>query len=131
MAVSSEISFVLSLILIVLLFSGMQMYKVWLSSSQFGTILGGWIGSLLFICTLTAVGNLESTLFGKSFQQKLIPDVVFSLTFSLIASALIHRVSTTTCLIFSLIALYYINKISQETYGVSAQTTVIQTKKRK
>ncbi|KAL0117991.1 hypothetical protein PUN28_008990 [Cardiocondyla obscurior] len=109
----------------------MQMYKVWLSSSQFGTILGGWIGSLLFICTLTAVGNLESTLFGKSFQQKLIPDVVFSLTFSLIASALIHRVSTTTCLIFSLIALYYINKISQETYGVSAQTTVIQTKKRK
>ncbi|XP_011686536.1 PREDICTED: protein KRTCAP2 homolog isoform X1 [Wasmannia auropunctata] len=130
-AVSSGASFVLSSILMVLLFSGMQMYKVWLGSSQLGTILGGLVGSMLFMCTLTAVGNLESTLFGKSFQQKLIPEVVFSLTLSLIASALIHRVSTTTCLIFSLIALYYMNRISQETYGVSVQSTVMQSKKRK
>jgi len=50
------------------------MYKAWLSSSQLGTVLGGWMGSLLFMCTLTAVGNLESTLFGKSFQQKLLPE---------------------------------------------------------
>lgn len=73
-AVSSGVSFVLSSILTVLLFSGMQMYKVWLGSSQLGTVLGGWVGSLLFMCTLTAVGNLESTLFGKSFQQKLLPE---------------------------------------------------------
>lgn len=73
-AVSSGVSFVLSSILVVLLFSGMQMYKVWLSSSQLGTILGGLLGSLLFMCTLTAVGNLESSLFGKSFQQKLLPE---------------------------------------------------------
>ncbi|XP_018401316.1 PREDICTED: protein KRTCAP2 homolog [Cyphomyrmex costatus] len=129
--VSSGMSFMLSSILVVLLFSGMQMYKVWLSSSQLGTILGGLIGSLLFMCTLTAIGNLESTLFGKSFQQKLLPEVVFALTLSLIASALIHRVSTTTCLIFSLVALYYMNRISQETYGVSIQNTVMQSKKRK
>ncbi|EZA61320.1 KRTCAP2-like protein [Ooceraea biroi] len=109
----------------------MQMYKAWLSSSQLGTVLGGWMGSLLFMCTLTAVGNLESILFGKYFQQKLLPEVVFSLTLSLIASALIHRVSTTTCLIFSMIALYYMNRISQETYGVSVQNPVVQLKKRK
>lgn len=131
MAVSSGVSFVLSAIMSVLLFSGMQMYKGWLSSSQFGTVLGGWVGSLLFMCTLTAVGNFESTLFGKPFQQKLLPEVVFSLTLSLIASALIHRVSTTTCLIFSLLALYYMNRISQETYGVSVQNPVVQTTKRR
>ncbi|XP_012228958.1 protein KRTCAP2 homolog [Linepithema humile] len=131
MAVSSGVSFVLSAIMSVLLFSGMQMYKGWLSSSQFGTVLGGWVGSLLFMCTLTAVGNFESTLFGKPFQQKLLPEVVFSLTLSLIASALIHRVSTTTCLIFSLLALYYMNRISQETYGVTVQNPVVQTKRRK
>ncbi|RLU14753.1 hypothetical protein DMN91_012640 [Ooceraea biroi] len=131
MAVNSGVSFVLSSILSVLLFSWMQMYKAWLSSSQLGTVLGGWMGSLLFMCTLTAVGNLESILFGKYFQQKLLPEVVFSLTLSLIASALIHRVSTTTCLIFSMIALYYMNRISQETYGVSVQNPVVQLKKRK
>ncbi|XP_071566501.1 protein KRTCAP2 homolog [Temnothorax nylanderi] len=131
MAVSSGVSFALSSILMVLLFSGMQIYRVWLSSTQLGTILGGWIGSLLFICTLTAVGNLESTLFGKSFQQKLLPEVVFSLTLSLIASALIHRVSITTCLIFSLLALYYMSRISQETYSVPTQNTVIPPKRRK
>jgi len=54
----------------------MQTYKGWLSSSQFGTVLGGWVGSLFFMCTLTAVGNFESTLFGKPFQQKLLPEGV-------------------------------------------------------
>lgn len=178
-AVNSGISFVLSSILTVLLFSGMQMYKAWLSSSQMGTVLGGYIGSLLFICILTAVGNLETTLFGKSFQQKLFPEgtrrndiltcsaivfclcctfssnlrieeicvkrkytkkfmcsqsvaVIFSLILSLIASALIHRVATTTCFIFSIVALYYVNRISQETYAMPVQNPVtVQLKKRK
>ncbi|EFN79511.1 Protein KRTCAP2-like protein [Harpegnathos saltator] len=110
----------------------MQIYKTWLSSSQLGTVLGGYIGSLLFICTLTAMGNLETTLFGKSFQQKLFPEVIFSLILSLIASALIHRVATTTCFIFSMIALYYVNRISQETYNMPVQNPVtVQLKKRK
>ncbi|XP_003693295.1 protein KRTCAP2 homolog isoform X1 [Apis florea] len=131
MPVSSGVSLVLSSILTVLIFSGMQIYKVWLASSQIYTILGGYIGSILFMCVLTAIGNLESTIFGKSFQQKLFPEVIFSLMISLIASALVHRVATTTCFIFSMIALYYINRISQETYALPVPPISIHIKKRK
>ncbi|XP_015433475.1 PREDICTED: protein KRTCAP2 homolog [Dufourea novaeangliae] len=132
MAVSSGVSFVLSSILTVLVFSGMQMYKSWLASSQLYTILGGYIGSILFICVLTAIGNLETTVFGKSFQQKLIPEVMFSLIISLIASGLVHRVATTTCFLFSMVALYYVNRISQETYSLPVPVPVaVHTKKRK
>ncbi|KAK2585562.1 hypothetical protein KPH14_010200 [Odynerus spinipes] len=131
MSVTSGISFVLSSILTVLLFSGMQMYRSWLTSSQLHTILAGYIGSLLFVFVLTALGNLEATVFGKSFQQKLFPEVVFSLIISLIASGLVHRVATTTCFLFSMVALYYINRISQETYAVSVPTMSLHTKKRK
>ncbi|CAK9803248.1 Protein KRTCAP2 homolog [Anthophora quadrimaculata] len=131
MPASSEVSFVLSSILTVLVFSGMQIYKTWLASSQIYTILAGYIGSILFICVLTATGNLEATVFGKSFQQKLFPEVMFSLIVSLIASGLVHRVAITTCFLFSMVALYYINRISQETYAVPVSTTSVHTKTRK
>ncbi|XP_044016260.1 keratinocyte-associated protein 2 isoform X2 [Aphidius gifuensis] len=129
--VTSGVSFLLSLVITIILFSGMQMYKVWLTSTQLHTILGGFIGSLLFVFLLTAVGNLESSMFGKQFQQKFFPEVFISLLFSMISAGLVHRVSITTCFIFSMVALYYINRISQETYVPPAAASAIQTKKRK
>ncbi|XP_043279925.1 keratinocyte-associated protein 2 [Venturia canescens] len=134
MAVTSGVSFILSSILTVLLFSGMQMYKSWLISTQLHTILGGYIGSMLFVFLLTALGNFESTMFGKSFQLKLFPEVFVSLIVSLTASGLVHRVATTTCFLFSMVALYYINRISQETYSTPVQqvaASALHTKKRK
>ncbi|KAK0168965.1 hypothetical protein PV327_002721 [Microctonus hyperodae] len=131
MAMTSGVSFVFSSILTVIIFSGMQMYKIWLTSSQLHTILGGYIGSVLFLFILTALGNLESTIFGKAFQIKLFPEVFISLIISMTASGLVHRVSTTTCFLFSMVALYYINKISQETYSTPVATTTLHTKKRK
>uniref|UniRef100_A0A1B6MIM8 Uncharacterized protein n=2 Tax=Cicadellinae TaxID=33370 RepID=A0A1B6MIM8_9HEMI len=131
MAASSGTSLVLAAILTVLLFSGMQMYRQWLASSQLHTILGGYLGSVLFILILTAVGNIESIAFGKGFQTKLFPEVAVCLVTALFAAGMIHRVCTTTCLVFSLVALYYINRVSQATHERPAPVYTAPSKKKK
>ncbi|KAG6452361.1 protein KRTCAP2 homolog [Manduca sexta] len=119
MAVNSATSFVLSSILTLLIFSGMQMYKPLLVKSPITIIFGGYLGSVMFMFFVTAVGNLEATLFGKNFQLKL-PEIVLSMAVSLIAAGMVHRICFTTCLIFSIITIYYMNKLSQKTYAVLA-----------
>lgn len=52
-AASSSVSLLLSSVLSVLLFSAMQIYRPWLASAQLNTILGGYLGSWLFILALT------------------------------------------------------------------------------
>ena len=47
MAVSSYNSFILSITLTLIVFAGMQLYKVPLASSEWGTILGGFLGEWL------------------------------------------------------------------------------------
>jgi uncharacterized membrane protein YdcZ (DUF606 family) len=64
-------SFVVSSVLSVLTFSGMQMARPILTSSPLFTIIGGFLGSVLFVFLLTAVANLEKTVFGNNFQTKL------------------------------------------------------------
>ena len=71
MALNEGSSFVVSSILSLLLFSGMQVYKAALASSQMMTILAGFTGSLLFVFLLTALANLEKSIFGFNFQAKL------------------------------------------------------------
>ncbi|XP_047533298.1 protein KRTCAP2 homolog [Vanessa atalanta] len=115
MAVNSATSFIISSILTLLIFSGMQMYKPILIRSPITIIFGGYLGSVMFMFFVTAIGNLEATMFGKNFQLKL-PEIVLSMIISLIASGMVHRICFTTCLIFSLITIYYMNKLSQKTY---------------
>lgn len=116
MAVNSATSFVLSSITMLLLFSGMQMYKPLLVRSPLAIIFGGYLGSLIFMFFVTAVGNLQAAFLGRNFQLKL-PEIVVGMIAALIAAGMIHRICLTTCMIFSLITIYYMNKISQKTYG--------------
>uniref|UniRef100_A0A8D8XRL8 Protein KRTCAP2 homolog n=1 Tax=Cacopsylla melanoneura TaxID=428564 RepID=A0A8D8XRL8_9HEMI len=109
MALSTGNSFIISLVLTILIFSGMQMYRQWLSSSQLNTILGGLLGSLFFLFSLTGLGNLESAIFGKNFQTKLFPEVIFCLFGAVMSCA-------TSCIMFSIIDLYYMQRISQKVH---------------
>ncbi|GIY64639.1 protein KRTCAP2 homolog [Caerostris darwini] len=135
MAFSSGTSCLISTTLFVLLFSAMQVYRWHLASTQLMTVLGGFLGSFLFLFALTAIGNIETYVFGKGFHTKLFPEVLISILVAVFACGLIHRVCITTCFIFSIVALYYMNKISNKVHSVPVPAAlanpIIEKRKRK
>ena len=117
MPLNESASMVVSSVLALLTFSSMQIFKSALESSPAATIAAGFLGSLVFVFLLTAVGNFERTILGKGFQTKG-GEVVACLGLSIMASSSIHRVAGSTCLLFSLAMTYGMLKISQDEYGV-------------
>ncbi|XP_053666026.1 protein KRTCAP2 homolog [Anopheles marshallii] len=109
----------------------MQMYRPFLASSQIATIFGGYLGSWLFILSLTAVSNLEAVVLGYGFQAKFFPEVSFCLIVALFACGMVHRVCVTSCVLFSIAALYYVNKISHKVHNVAVQVDSYAGKKKK
>merc|ERR1711872_453104 len=134
MAVSSYNSFILSITLTLIVFAGMQLYKAPLASTEWGTILGGFLGSQIFVFLLTAISNLEMTMFGRGFQAKIFPELVLALGVALFAAGMVHRVCVTVCFLFSILATFFINRLSLTKYAVpvvTAETEVLKKKKKK
>ncbi|CRK91199.1 CLUMA_CG004882, isoform A [Clunio marinus] len=131
MAIQTSLSLVISMLSAILIFSSMQFCKQLFLSSQMLTIFAGIVGSWFFIMLLTTISNLEAVVLGKGFQARW-PEVIISLLSACFACSTIHRVSVTTCLLTSLIGLYYINRISQNFHStpVTVDTGISKKKKK-
>ncbi|NWH40277.1 KTAP2 protein, partial [Chloropsis hardwickii] len=119
-AVGTGTSLALSSLLSLLLFAGMQMYSRQLASTEWLTIQGGLLGSALF-----AFNNLENLIFGKGFQAKIFPESKCCGSPGgdwghLGVQRAVGGLGVLQHLIFSMVGLYYINKISSTLYQSTA-----------
>ncbi|XP_050212782.1 uncharacterized protein LOC126664436 [Mercurialis annua] len=85
-----------------------EMYRAKLASTELFTILGGFTSSLLFLVLLTFIGNFQETCGIKTGWGT----VILAEAVALIAASTVHRVSITTCFLFSAGLLYEVNKLS-------------------
>ncbi|KAH8876463.1 Keratinocyte-associated protein 2 [Schistosoma japonicum] len=131
MVLKSGVSSFMSLLLVLVMFAAMQLFAETLRSSQLLTIVGGFIGSLVFVLLITFVNNLERTLFGGEFCSGVFPEVITCILIACTFSATVHRVCGTTCLIFSLVMLYYLNRMSHEVYQSNEQLKINSSRKKK
>lgn len=119
MAASPGVSCIISALLSLLLMASMQFFKVYLTSSRLSTLFTGYLGSIVFMLTLTSINNFEMASFGKQFQSKY-TEVVISMLIALFAVSLVHRVAVTTCFLFSIGTLYFLNRISTKVYQTNS-----------
>ncbi|AAG29199.1 putative keratinocyte-associated protein [Arabidopsis thaliana] len=97
-----------SLIVFTVILSLQEIYRGKLASSELFTILGGFTSSLLFLFSLTFIGNFQESSGIKSGWGA----VILAEIIALIAAGTVHRVCITTCFLFSAGLLYEVNKIS-------------------
>eukprot|EP00043_Microstomoeca_roanoka_P000479 m.27848 g.27848 ORF g.27848 m.27848 type:complete len:123 (+) comp10341_c0_seq1:147-515(+) len=114
---SPSTSLLISLILAVLTFASMQIFSNELQSSEIGTILAGFVSSILYVWVLTAINNFECTIFGSNYQAGLIPECLFAMFIAMSAAATIHGVSVTTCFLFSCVHTFFLQRFASETFG--------------
>ncbi|KAH9425938.1 hypothetical protein DERP_014508 [Dermatophagoides pteronyssinus] len=94
MAVSLGLSCIISSSLSLVIMAAMQIFRSQLIETKLLTLFAGYLGSLIFIFILTAVNNLQMSLFGKHYQSKY-TEVIFSLIVAMFTSGLVHQVAVT------------------------------------
>ncbi|VDK73556.1 unnamed protein product [Litomosoides sigmodontis] len=120
MASHSTSAAVAFLIAIIIIGIG-QIMKNDLAASKAGTLIAGALGSLVFVFLLTALSNFQMTSVGEQVKAGL-AEVFLCLFVAVVASATIHRVAITVCMLFSAFLLFLLTGISQTRYA----TTVVQ-----
>ncbi|XP_044480341.1 keratinocyte-associated protein 2-like [Mangifera indica] len=101
-------SMLYSFLLFVVILSLQEVYRGKLASTELFTLVGGFISSLLFVVSLTFIGNFQETCGMKTGWGA----VMIAEAIALIAASTVHRVCITTCFLFSAVLLYEVNKLS-------------------
>ncbi|XP_018481854.2 uncharacterized protein LOC108852874 [Raphanus sativus] len=101
-------SMVGSVLMFTVVLSLQEVYRGKLASSELLTIIGGFTSSLLFLFSLTFIGNLQESSGMKSGWGAVIVGEIIAL----VAASTVHRVCITTCFLFSGGLLYEMSKIS-------------------
>ncbi|KAK4775193.1 hypothetical protein SAY86_010128 [Trapa natans] len=95
-------SMLYSFLLFTVILSLQEVYRGKLASSEWFTILGGFTSSLLFLISLTFIGNFQEASGMKTgWGAVIVAEVI-----ALIAASTVHRVCITTCFLFSAGLLY-------------------------
>ncbi|KAH9319205.1 hypothetical protein KI387_020974, partial [Taxus chinensis] len=85
-------SMLYSFLLFVVTLSLQQMYKEKLASTELYTIFGGFVSSLLFLLSITFIGNFQETMGSRTgWGAALLAEFI-----ALVAAGTVHRVCITT-----------------------------------
>ncbi|GAB2271578.1 hypothetical protein Dimus_006410 [Dionaea muscipula] len=112
-------SMLLSFLLFIVILSLQEIYRDKLASSELFTILGGFISAMLFLLSLTFIGNFQE----RSGMKTGWGAVILAEAISLVAASTVHRVCVTTCFLFSAGLLYEVNKLSGMIHSRSESKT--------
>ncbi|KAL3993675.1 Keratinocyte-associated protein 2 family protein [Acanthocheilonema viteae] len=127
---SHSTSAVVSFLIAIIIIGIGQVMKNDLAASKVGTLVAGALGSLVFVFLLTAISNFEMSSIGEQVKAGL-TEVFLCLFVALIASATIHRVAITVCLLCSAFLLFLLTGISQTKYTTTVVQQFVQQRKKK
>ncbi|XP_017460899.1 PREDICTED: protein KRTCAP2 homolog isoform X2 [Rhagoletis zephyria] len=105
------VSAVFSCMLSLVIFCMMRFYAEWIVTSQMHVMLIALIGALLFLLALATVSRTVIMVFGSEFHAKFIPDIMACVALAAAAFGVVHRVCTTTWILFGIVAVYVVNRI--------------------
>eukprot|EP01091_Cochliopodium_minus_P008030 TRINITY_DN17925_c0_g1_i1.p1 TRINITY_DN17925_c0_g1~~TRINITY_DN17925_c0_g1_i1.p1 ORF type:complete len:113 (-),score=12.32 TRINITY_DN17925_c0_g1_i1:50-388(-) len=106
--ISKGTTIVTSLFLFLITLIVLQFLSNFLASSPPLTILGGFLSSFSYLFALIAIGNLTDN---ASWSA-----VIASMLIAIIVASSIHRVSATTCILFSSALTYKLNQYTKKIY---------------